>query len=259
MRRRLIVVVVCAGFVPGVLYAETCIKSSLNVTYTCNGGRVVGTLPGPTTATYAQTFSPERIPDDACEPPSGYVRAGTAIIVNGKEVVYSYRNYASYLKFTNYYTTDFEVAPHWVPEEFNQAAFYAVMSGSTNMDTVTEYGYASSGTLDGTWGVETPFGHITGKYRCSKYQPESTASGAIPDQQELITAVEYSSSNKKGTQHCYCMLTKPYSSGARWIYQGKHSGNTSIESTRMYCWNYCPRLCSGFNMVKAAIKAMLLE
>lgn len=186
--------------------AETCVQKTFNVTYSCNGGTLAGTLPSAKTVEYGTSLSPTAITESMCTPPSGYVYGGQAIIVDGEEVAY-YANTSS-SSFTFYYTSDIEIGPHWVPVATPAALAVNLGVGGS------KYTYVDS---DYTWSTVFPYGTVNGVAKCSTIKPENTAggyyTGMIASDQDAIESAANSG------QYCYCKMTEPLVSGSPWVFR----------------------------------------
>ena len=207
----------------GVANAETCIKTTFNVMYGCNGGTVSGTLPSNTTATYDKEFSPTAITSDMCTPPSGYAYAGQAIIVDGETVAYCSTTGAK--KFTYYYTTDIEIGPHWVPIAEPGTLIANVWDGSKN--------YIYKNSTSGTWTAYFWYGAVSGVSKCTTVMPANTASGYNTGLIADYDAIEGASA---GGQYCYCKMTEPYIAASPWVFRHDCGEKSSCSSA---CAEYC--------------------
>ncbi len=211
---------------PGGMAADTCIPTTFNVTYGCNGGTVAGTLPAATTAQYGQQFMPTTITAAMCNPPAGHFWGGTAIIVDGRET--AYYSDVNGLAFTYYYTSDIEIGPHWVP-----IAKPAVIRANLD-DGGQTYTYTNGN--NGTWTVDFWYGRVKGVSKCSTIATECIRAGQdsgyiAPDQ----LAIE----NSTGGPHCYCKLTEPNIVGSEWVFRYGRNPDS-------YCSSYCAKDCALF-------------
>ena len=211
----------------GVANAETCVKTTYNVSYTCNGGTLSGTLPSNTTATYGNTFYPKGLAFGTCTPPSGYAYAGQAIIVDGETV--AYYSSTSGGSFTYYYTTDIEIGPHWVP-----IAEPATMIANLYDDAGK---YTKTVGASGTWTAYFWYGAVSGVSKCTKIKPLNTAygydTGLIADYDEIEGAFA-------GGQYCYCKMTEPYIAASPWVfYRGDYVSSTT-------CASGCADICGSY-------------
>ena len=207
----------------GMANAETCIKTTYNVSYTCNGGTLSGTLPSSGTATYASSFTPTALTTSMCTPPSGSAMYGYEILVDGKAVAYSSSTSSS---FTYYYTSDIEIGPRWLP--IASSSDLAVNLGVGG----TTYTYVSGAS--GTWQAVFPYGIVNGLSKCTTIKPENTAGGYYTG---LIATDQSAIENAAaGGQYCYCKLTEPYIAASPWVfYYG--TGRASLCASN--CADYC--------------------
>lgn len=203
-----VLLIICSVCIAGGAYGatETCVKTAFNVTYTCNGGTLAGTLPVDQIAGYGQGFIPTAITESMCTPPDGHIYAGQAIIVDGKTVA-SYAS-ASSASFTYYYTTDIEIGPHWVP-----VADPAVLA--TNIyDTCRTSTYEATAM---TWTVDFWYGGVSGIAKCSSVKPANIAlgdyTGLIATDQDAIE------NDTTAGQYCYCKMTQPEIPGSPWVFR----------------------------------------
>ncbi|MBR3930364.1 MAG: hypothetical protein IKJ62_02170 [Alphaproteobacteria bacterium] len=197
--------------VVGVANAETCIKTTFNVTYTCNGGTLSGTLPSSTTANYGKEFSPTAITESMCTPPSGHVYGGQAIIVDGETVAYYSGTGAK--SFGYYYTTDIEIGPHWVP----------IAEPGTMIANLDDGGrkYTYTNGASGTWTAYFWYGAVSGVSKCTTIVPLNTEygfnAGLIATDQ---SAIENATA---GGQYCYCKMTEPNIAASPWVFHSHTS------------------------------------
>ena len=197
--------------------AETCVQKTFNVTYTCNGGTLAGTLPSAQTVEYGTSLSPTAITESMCTPPSGYVYGGQAILVDGEEV--AYYNSTSSSSFTFYYTTDIEIGPHWL------IVSPAVLAANVG---VVGLSYVGDETAK-TWSTVFPYGTVSGVAKYSTIKPENKQAGwhtgLIASDQDAIESAANSG------QYCYCKMTEPLVSGSPWVYVSEYPG-TSVCADR---------------------------
>lgn len=239
MKRKQIFICLFVSLLTGDAYASACVQSTFNVTYSCNGGTLSGTLPSDTTATYGKSFSPTVITEDMCTPPSGHIYAGQAILVDGVEVAYYAYNRAK--KFTYYYTSDIVIAPHWAA-----VAEPAVLA--TNLGINGTNGTYSNGA-SGTWSVKFYYGTISGISQCSTIGPENNAWGyytgilaADPEEIEASTSGQY----------CYCKMTSPAINDSPWVFLFDR-GNTG------YCGSNCAIRCGYHIANESAFRASIFS
>lgn len=219
--------------------AETCIPTMFNVTYSCNGGTLAGTLPSAQTVEYGTSLSPTAITESMCTPPSGYVYGGQAIIVDGEEVAY-YANTSS-SSFTFYYTTDIEIGPHWVPVATPAAL-------TANLDQRgRSYVYDKSSK---TWTANFWYGAVSGVAKCSTIKSENAANGyytgLIASDQDAIE------SDADIGQYCYCKMTEPLVSGSPWVF---YYNNGSASNCASSCTLNCGDLVRSSAVFRASVFA----
>ncbi|MDW2958705.1 MAG: hypothetical protein R8M37_02755 [Alphaproteobacteria bacterium] len=222
---------VCMLLICGGAWGDTCVKTTFNVTYSCNGGTRVGTLPADTTVQYGASFTPTAITESMCTPPSGYVYAGQAVIVDGETVANHSNDRSSFsgstISFTYYYTTDIEVGPHWAPVARPETlASHIGIIGRTRTYT---------NGVNGTWTANFYYGAVSGVSKCTTVKPENTADGyntggLIADYDTIENAVG-------GGSYCYCKMTQPYIAASPWVFKQDAYGNAS--SCTSNCADYC--------------------
>ena len=204
-------------------WGDTCVKTTFNVTYSCNGGTLAGTLPADTTAQYGSSFSPTAITTSMCTAPSGYVYAGQAVMVDGETV--AYYNSTSSKSFTYYYTTDIEIGPHWAPVARPETlASHLYYGGRT---------YSYTNAASGTWTVEFYYGAVSGVSKCTTVKPENTAAGYYTGLIADYDAIEGASA---GGQYCYCKMTQPSIAAAPWVFNNDYGSASRCAS---YCASNC--------------------
>lgn len=198
--------------------AERCVQKTFNVTYTCNGGTLAGTLPSAQTVEYGTSLLPTAITESMCTPPSGYVYGGQAVLVDGEEVAY-YANTSS-SSFTFYYMTDIEIGPHWVPVA-TPAALTANLGQSGR-----SYVYDKTAM---TWTANFWYGAVSGVAKCSTIKPENTSAGIntglIASDQDAIESAANSG------RYCYCKMTEPDISGSPWMFLYDYSNASTCASS----------------------------
>ncbi|MBE6457525.1 MAG: hypothetical protein E7011_01820 [Alphaproteobacteria bacterium] len=210
----------------GVANAETCIKTVFNVTYTCNGGTLSGTLPSSTTATYGTSFKPTAIKESMCTAPSGYVYGGQAIIVDDETV--AYYSSTSGGSFTYYYTTDIEIGPHWVPIAEPATMIANLYDGARSIGAYTN-------AASGTWTVHFWYGAVSGVSKCTTVKPANTSGGGTTG---LIATDQSAIENATaGGYYCYCKMTEPNLAASPWVVYGATRDDASICETG--CAYYC--------------------
>ena len=208
----------------GMANAETCIKTAFNVSYTCNGGTLSGTLPSNTTATYGVSFSPTAITESMCTPPSGYAYGGQAIIVDDETV--AYYSSTSGGSFTYYYTTDIEIGPHWVP----------IAEPATMIANLYDGGrtYTYTNAASGTWTAYFWYGAVSGVSKCTTVKPENTASGGSSG---LIATDQSAIENATaGGYYCYCKMTEPNIAASPWVFYRDYGVASNCAS---HCADFC--------------------
>lgn len=234
-----IIYCVFALMITHVANAETCIQTTFNVTYTCNGGTLAGTLPTAQTAEYGQGLSPTAITESMCTPPSGYVYGGQAVLVDGEEVAYNSGTSSS--GFIFYYTTDIEIGPHWVPVA-TPAALTANLGRNAH-----SYVYDESAM---TWTTNFWYGAVSGVAKCSTIKPENAASGyntgLIASDQDAIESAANSG------EYCYCKMTEPLVSGSPWVF---FNDSYSSESCATDCASRCGNYVRGTPVFRASVFA----
>ncbi|MBR2011955.1 MAG: hypothetical protein IKA08_01665 [Alphaproteobacteria bacterium] len=220
-----IIYCVFALMITHVANAETCIPTTFNVTYSCNGGTLAGTLPTAKTVEYGTYLSSTAITESMCTPPSGYVYGGQAVLVDGEEV--AYYSSTGFSGFTFYYTTDIEIGPHWVPVATPAALTANLGQGGRS------YVYDKTAM---TWTAKFWYGAVSGVAKCSTIKPENTEygfyTGLIASDQDAIE------SDANSGQYCYCKMTEPLVSGSPWVSYGD-------ESTPSSCTSYCAYDCGS--------------
>ena len=218
-----IIYCVFALMITHVANAETCVKTTFNVTYGCGDGTVAGTLPTAKTVEYGTSLSPTAITESMCTPPSGYVYGGQAVLVDGEEV--AYYNSTSSSSFTFYYTTDIEIGPHWVPVA-TPAALTANLAQSGR-----SYVYDKTAM---TWTANFWYGAVSGVAKCSTIKPENTAggyyTGLIASDQDAIESAANSG------QYCYCKMTEPLVSGSPWVFNNDYGSASDCASNCASIW-----------------------
>ena len=211
----------------GVAWGETCVKTTFNVTYSCNGGTVAGTLPADATVQYGASFSPAAISTSMCTPPSGYIYAGQAVIVDGAEVAHYTSTSAK--SFTYYYTTDIEIGPHWAPVAKPETLASHLYHGGRT--------YTYTNAASGTWTVEFYYGAVSGVSKCSTIKPENTAygyyTGLLASDQDALEAAS------AGGQYCYCKMTEPYIAASPWVFY-------NVYGSASYCVSACANYCGSY-------------
>ncbi len=234
-----IIYCVFALMITHVANAETCIPTTFNVTYSCNGGTLAGTLPTAKTVEYGTSLSPTAITESMCTPPSGYVYGGQAVLVDGEEV--AYYNSTSSSSFTFYYTTDIEIGPHWVPVATPAALAANLGQGGRS------YVYDKTAM---TWTANFWYGAVSGVAKCSTIKPENTAggyyTGLIASDQDAIESATNSG------QYCYCKMTEPVVSGSPWVFYYDYSIASSCASD---CALYCGNRVQGYAVFRASVFA----
>lgn len=225
---------------PSALNAETCIKASFNVTYTCNGGEEIGTLPAPKTATYASSFSTGSITTSMCASPDGYAMAGLVIMADGEVVA---ETTSSSTSFKYYFDKDIEIGPRWVSiASPNAIAVNLSVGGSSyTYDRETQ-----------EWSVVFPYGVVHGAAKCSTIKPENTAygynTGLIASDQDAIESAE------DVGQYCYCKLIEPYVDSSLWVFNyddGDEAG--CATDCAYYCGRYVQATSTSSRRFRASI------
>ena len=83
-----IIYCVFALMITHVANAETCVKTTFNVTYGCGDGTVAGTLPADATAEYNKSFTPTSLTSSICTAPDGYKINGYSVYINDIEMAF---------------------------------------------------------------------------------------------------------------------------------------------------------------------------
>ena len=221
----------------GVANAETCVKVAFNVTYTCNGGTLSGTLPSNTTANYGNRFSSTAITADMCTPPSGHVYGGQAIIIDDETV--AYYSSTSATSFTYYYTTDIEIGPHWVP-----IAEPATMIANM-YDGAREYTYTEGAS--GTWTAYFWYGAVSGVSKCTTIGPKNTGYGYVTG---LIMDYDDIEGASADGYYCYCKMAEPYIAASPWVFFSNY-GVGQVSRCAGDCAYKCSRYISGVDISPA--------
>lgn len=221
--------------------AETCIPTSFNVTYSCNGGTLAGTLPDDTLADYNKNFTPTVVTASMCTPPADHVYAGWAVLVDGKEVAYQMGTDSK--TFVYYYTSDIEIGPHWVPiaSPVAMAANLGVHGRSYVYDKASM-----------TWTVNFGYGAVSGIAKCSEIQSKNIAygynTGLIASDQDAIE-----NAANRGV-YCYCKMTEPDVRGSPWVFRSYSSVSGCTSDCARYCVEYIlPNAVSRASVFAAAI------
>ena len=231
MKRILVLFVCMLGCAPGV-HAETCVKTTFNVTYGCGNGTVAGTLPADAVAEYNKTFTPTSLTTSHCTPPDGYKISGYSVYINDVEK-------ASFTSssFTYSFAADSEIRPNYV--RVGDIATSDTLAASLGGGGA---GYTSDATAH-TWSAVFSFGTVNGVAKCSTIMPANTAygnnTGLVASDQDAIENAADSG------QYCYCKMTEPYISASPWVYYHDR-GSASA------CASQCAEQC-GHNVSYAPV------
>ena len=219
--------------------AETCVKTTFNVTYGCGDGTVAGTLPDDTVAEYNKSFTPTSLTSSICTAPDGYKINGYSVCINDIEMAFFTSS-----SFTYTFAADCEIRPNYVrgsdiatPETL---AVNLEVSGST---------YTRDETAK-TWSTVFPYGTVNGVAKCSTIEPENTASGnrigLIASDQDAIESAANSG------RYCYCKMTEPLVSGSPWVFFLDDSNESRCASN---CANNCGYYVRGGAVLRASVFA----
>ena len=238
MKRILVLFVCMLGCAPGV-HAETCVKTTFNVTYGCGNGTVAGTLPADAVAEYNKTFTPTSLTTSHCTPPDGYKISGYSVYINDVEK-------ASFTSssFTYSFAADSEIRPNYVR-----------VGDIATSDTlaISLYVTGDSYTYDKTahtWSVVFPYGTVNGVGKCSKIMPANAASGydtglVASDQDAIENAAA-------GGMYCYCKMTEPYIAASPWVFTYRGG---SVSNCASACADRCGTYVRGYPVFRASVFA----
>ena len=230
MKRILVLFVCMLGCAPGV-HAETCVKTTFNVTYGCGNGTVAGTLPADAVAEYNKTFTPTSLTTSICIPPADHKISGYSVYINDVEMASSSKWSSS---FTYSFAADSEIRPNYVRvSDIATIATSDTLAVSLNVNGTSH----TSDTTAQTWSVVFPYGTVNGVGKCSTIKPENTAagyeSGLVASDQDAIENPADSGG------YCYCKMTEPYISASPWVYFGSiGSASHCASSCVTHCGNY---------------------
>ena len=208
----------------GMANAETCVKTTYNVVYSCGAGTESGTLPADGVANYNTSFTPAAL-TSACTPPTGYKISGWSVYIDGVEHAYTTSS------FTYSFTSDVVIQPHYVSDPSGVIA--------TSVDLAANLGvagtsYTKVNGASGTWQVVFPYGIVNGVSKCTTIKPENTAYGYYTG---LIATDQSAIENATaGGQYCYCKLTEPNVAASPWVFYYVYGNASSCASD---CANYC--------------------
>ena len=234
-----IIYCVFALMITHVANAETCVKTTFNVTYGCGDGTVAGTLPDDTVAEYNKSFTPTSLTSSICTAPDGYKINGYSVYINDIEMAFFTSS-----SFTYTFAADCEIRPNYVrgsdiatPEAL--AVNLGVGGSSYTRDETAK-----------TWSTVFPYGTVNGVAKCSTIQPENTAggysTGLIASDQDAIESAANSG------QYCYCKMTEPLVSGSPWVFGNDYGSASNCAS---YCAGYCGNLVQGNAVFRASVFA----
>ncbi|MBR3930595.1 MAG: hypothetical protein IKJ62_03380 [Alphaproteobacteria bacterium] len=213
----------------GVANAETCVKTTYNVIYSCGDGTESGTLPADAVVNYYETFTPATL-KSACTPPTGYYISGWAIYINNTQVAYLGESIAGPTPSFKYtYYADILITPNYAPGSSGLIATPADLAANLRVDGST---YTASNGVSGTWQVVFPYGTVNGVSKCTTIMPENTArdAGFIATDQ---SAIENATA---GGQYCYCKMTEPNIAASPWVLGSRYS---NASNCRQECASSC--------------------
>ena len=208
----------------GMANAETCVKTTYNVVYSCGAGTESGTLPDDVVVNYNTSFTPAAL-TSACTPPTGYRISGWSVYIDGVEHAYTTSS------FTYSFTSDVVIQPHYLSDPSVVIATPADLAANLGVGGTT-YTYVSGAS--GTWQAVFPYGIVNGVSKCTTVKPENTATGyytgwIATDQSAIENAAA-------GGQYCYCKLTEPNIAASPWVFNRDRGLASSCAS---YCALYC--------------------
>ncbi|MBE6457508.1 MAG: hypothetical protein E7011_01730 [Alphaproteobacteria bacterium] len=211
----------------GMANAETCVKTTYNVVYSCGAGTESGTLPADGVANYNTSFTPAAL-TSACTPPTGYRISGWSVYIDGVEYAYTTSS------FTYSFTSDVVIQPHYLSDPSGVIATPADLAANLGVGGTT-YTYVSGAS--GTWHAVFPYGIVNGVSKCTTVMPENTAygwnSGLIATDQ---SAIENATA---GGQYCYCKMTEPNIAASPWVFRYDRGYASYCASD---CASYCGNL-----------------
>ncbi|MBR3930343.1 MAG: hypothetical protein IKJ62_02060 [Alphaproteobacteria bacterium] len=207
----------------GMANAETCVKTTYNVVYSCGAGTESGTLPADAVANYNVSFTPATL-TSACTAPSGYKISGWSVYIDGVEHAYTTSS------FTYSFTSDVVIQPHYVSNPSGVIATSADLAANLG---VAGTSYTKVNGASGTWQVVFPYGIVNGVSKCTNIKPANTADGYYTGLIADYDAIEGASA---GGQYCYCKMTEPYIAASPWVV---HYGYGAASNCASYCANYC--------------------
>lgn len=229
---------VLIGFAMFPSFGDTCVKSSFNVKYGCGEGTRQGGLLDTTTEQYGSEFTPAYYMSlSTCLPPSGYIFAGQAVRVDGKEVAWNIG--ADVEPFYYYYTSDIEITPHFVTvADVDTLAVNLISNGR-------EFDYING--AKGTWKVKFFYGVVSGVSQCSTVKPENTAGGWLTG---WIASDKAAIENSTSGRYCYCKMTEPYIAASPWVFYLERSGESDCASN---CARNCAHNVSEAHVFRASV------
>lgn len=219
--------------------AETCVKTTFNVTYGCGDGTVAGTLPADATAEYNKSFTPTSLTSSICTAPDGYKINGYSVYINDIEMAFFTSS-----SFTYTFAADCEIRPNYVRgSDIATPEALAVNLG------VSGSSYTRDETAM-TWSTVFPYGTVNGVAKCSTIKPENTAYGyyigLIASDQDAIESAANSG------QYCYCKMTEPDISGSLWVFYRDLASASSCASS---CANRCGDDVQRYAVFRASVFA----
>ena len=221
---KIITLCIVIASIVGMANAETCVKTTYNVVYSCGAGTESGTLPADVIVNYNTSFTPAAL-TSACTPPTGYKISGWSVYIDGVEHAYTTSS------FTYSFTSDVVIQPHYLSDPSGVIATSADLAANLGVGGTT-YTYVSGAS--GTWQAVFPYGIVNGVSKCTTIKPENTAYGYYTG---LIATDQSAIENATaGGQYCYCKMTEPYIAASPWVFY-HDVGFASVCASR--CAYYC--------------------
>ena len=214
---------IAVASIVGMANAETCVKTTYNVVYSCGAGTESGTLPADVVVNYNTSFTPAAL-TSVCTPPTGYKISGWSVYIDGVEHAYTTSS------FTYSFTSDVVIQPHYLSDPSVVIATPADLAANLGVGGTT-YTYVSGAS--GTWQAVFPYGIVNGVSKCTTVMPENTAkgynSGLIAD----YDAIEGASA---GGQYCYCKMTEPNIAASPWVFDRDfRAASNCVYDCAYYC------------------------
>jgi len=195
------------------------------VSYSCGRGTTTSTaLPANATATFGTTFTPTSISSAMCTPPTGEVRVGLEIWVDGAKVAELASTGISGFRYL--YHGDITIAARFVPVVSNPRLL-------TMFHDLKALGYTGENT-NMTWTANYIYGYVRGKSSCSPVEPENT-NGYAGFAPKTSVQAQIVNADKTGV-NCYCKLAEPYMEKSPWVLGNRYG---SVSS----CTGDCPWHC----------------